>query len=188
MKALTDLWLNSTHRGLWFVLWSHWHQILFFFFFHEWCFLCFYFRLSVDHIRAGLLHILHGGSSIVWHTRHRGHRLHYRQRYTNGHLQITDHTPPAVLSQRSRPRTLIPTQGNRLIWCRLFFSCHLDGDLRRAREGSDDPGLRQRQRANGEADCAHRGIRQRPGDPWTGVWHWNSEFEGVWGENNALIF
>lgn len=91
----------------------------------------------------------------------------------------THHTPPAVLLQRSRSKRLIPTQAKWVIWCHLFFSCHLDGDLRRAREGSDDPGLRQQQRANGEDDCAHRGVRQRPGDPWTRVWHRGSEFQGV---------
>lgn len=73
-------------------------------------------------------------------------------------------------------------------WCliqsHVFLSCHLNGDLRRIWQGSADSGLCQRVRANGEDNCSHGGVWQRPGDTWTGVWHRDPEFEGLWGEKN----
>lgn len=107
---------------------------------------------------------------------------------TEGHLRNTNHTP-ATLSYRSSfldQGRRQQTQAEWIIRCRLFFSRHLHGDLWHTRKGSDDSGLCQRKRANDKDDCAHRSVWRWTGGPSKGVRRWDSEFEGVWGENDIL--
>lgn len=95
--------------------------------------------------------------------------------------------PTVVLSRCSTLRILTPIK--RLIERPvLFLSGHLNGDLRRSRQGSVDSGLCEREGENGKEDCAHGGVWSRPGHPRTRVRRWDTESEGLWGENKNLLF
>lgn len=147
--------------------------------------------LPVDHFRDGLLHILPGGGSIVWHTWHRGHRLHNRQRYTKG-APLNSTTTPAILSmskssgnwQWFKVVQLMP----HFLWIIIIiFRFHLNSNLRCSRKGPNHPGLCERERENGEDHCADGRVWCRASEPRTGVWREDSESEGLWGEKTFFI-
>lgn len=49
--------------------------------------LCLPLVATVDHLRAGLLYILHGGGAFVWHLGPGGHGPHPQPRWENLHVK-----------------------------------------------------------------------------------------------------
>lgn len=148
--------------------------------------------LPVDHFRGGLLHILPGGGSIVWHTWHRGHWLHNRQRYTKGapsnlprHLQYCQNV------QKFRAlASLPPWSGSThaiFLLIIIIFRFHLNSNLRCSRKGPNHPGLCEWERENGEDHSADGSVWCRASEPRTGVRREDSESEGLWGEKTTFF-
>lgn len=153
--------------------------------------------LPVDHFRGGLLHILPGGGSIVWHTWHRGHWLHNRQRYTKGApVNLPRHLQYFHNVQRFRALPVMQSGSTHAIFLLIiviifnyfifFFRFHLNSNLRCSRKGPNHPGLCERERENSEDHCADGSVWCWASEPRTGVRREDSESEGLWGEKTTF--